>query len=362
MSSVNNILIVENLYPLQTRSLRIEKSLEKYGFNVHSAMWNRNGVEVTEDDQHYIFSRVSRNKLKKLASIRSYYNFVKEIIAHNTYDVLIASHWDMLFLCSLLKKNGQVLIYDNLDMPTHKYWMVRKIFKFLEIKALKKTDGVLYASRFFPKFYSPSKKSLILENKPLKYVYQGFKELPTSSKTTISFFGTLRYVKSLKILMDAAAKCDNINLVIRGSGFAEELISYAKSKKYANVSLFVGWFDYGDLGKLVSETDVIWAAYPSKDFNVKYAISNKFFEAMVFNKPGIFSENTRLGKFVGEKNIGFTVDPYDVSSIEKLFEYLQNNGGEIIKTTKKKLKAFAPEDVFWEDEEQNLISFIRSLK
>jgi glycosyltransferase involved in cell wall biosynthesis len=267
----------------------------------------------------------------------------------------------MLFLCSLLKTDGQVLVYDNLDMPTHKYWGIRKIFKLLEMRALKKTDGILYASRFFPKFYKASIKSLILENKPLKIVNQGFKDSPIRSKITISFLGTLRYVESLKILMDAAANCDNINLVIRGSGFANELIAYAETKKYPNVSLIVGWFDYGDLGKLVSETDIIWAAYPSKDFNVKYAISNKFFEAMVFNKPGIFSENTRLGKFVGDNKIGFTVDPYDVHSIEKLFNHLQNKDGEIINVTKKKLKGFAPEDVFWEDEEKNLISFIRSL-
>ena len=35
---------------------------------------------------------------------------------------------------------------------------------------------------------------------------------------------------------------------------------------------------------------MVWAAYPNKDYNVKYAISNKFFESLVYEKPTFFSK------------------------------------------------------------------------
>ena len=357
-----SILVVENFYPLQTRSLRIEQSLKKYGYNVHSVMWNRNNVAVSPVEGHHVYTKTSRSKFKKLISIFFYYRHLKNIVRGQKYNVLIASHWDMLFLCSLLKGSNHVLIYDNLDMPTHKYDLIRNLFRQVEILALRKTTGILYASRFFKDFYRKDIPSMILENKPLKYVFKGFVDQPIKPKITISFFGTLRYSESLKLLIDVVGKMGNVNLVIKGSGFAEELISYKESKNYSNVILDVGWYNYDDLGKIFSKTDVIWAAYPSKDFNVKYAISNKFFESMLFNKPGIFAANTELGSFVSAKGMGYTVDPYSFNSIESMLNELLKNEGESVKQTKQVLAKFKPKEIFWEDEEEKLISFIESVK
>ncbi|AXT57335.1 glycosyl transferase family 1 [Aquimarina sp. AD1] len=355
------ILVVENLYPLQTRSFRIENSLVNNDQDVDSIMWNRNGVEVTNEKNHFVFTKISRNKFRKLISIYSYYKFIKQQLKKKDYDVLIASHWDMLFLCFLLKKKNQNLVYDNLDMPTHKYFVVRKFFRILELIALLRTDGIIYASRFFKEFYSSKIPSVVIENKPLKYITKDYKSINNEGgKLTVAFLGTLRYIKSLKILMDAVGNLPNMNLIIKGSGFAEELIEYKKQKGYPNVTLEVGWYNYDDLGKLFLKTDLIWAAYPSKDFNVKYAISNKYFESLIFNKPCIFAENTKLGDFVIANNLGFTVDPYNKLAIESLLIKINNNR-PVINKVKTSQVNHSLNEKFWEDEEKKLIPFILNL-
>ncbi|MET7028789.1 glycosyltransferase family protein [Sediminicola luteus] len=357
-----NILIVENFFPLQTRSLRIENSLLNSGFKVHSVMWNRNGVIVKEHKNHIVFTKISRNKLRKLLSIYSYYCFIKKLLVKNHYDVIIASHWDMLFLCSCLKQGNQKLIYDNLDMPTHSNYFIRFIFRLIENISLIKTDGIIFASRFFKDFYSKKIHSITLENRPLKKIMCGFdnRNIVTNNTLNLSFFGTLRYKASLMLLMDVIGNLDSFTLTIRGSGFAEDLISHKNKNNFSNILLNTEWYNYEDLGKLFTSADLIWAAYPSKDFNVKNAISNKFFESLVFNKPAIFAKDTKLGDLVEKYNLGFTVNPYDYQSISNLLIKL-NEDKTLIHSIKKSQQQFKNADNFWEDYEKDLMQFIQKI-
>ena len=157
--------------------------------------------------------------------------------------------------------------------------------------------------------------------------------------------------------MRTIGKKESIDLAIRGSGFSKELVQFKNKNNFSNVSLNTEWYNYEDLGKLFSTTDLIWAAYPSKDFNVKYAISNKFFECLVFNKPGIFAKNTQLGALVENNNLGFVVDPYDSKSIENLLKSI-NDQPSLIYDIKKSQKLYSKRNNFWEDDEKRLVSFI----
>lgn len=360
--SNKNILIVENFFPLQTRSLRIENSLLNNGFNVHSVMWNRNGIIVNEHKNHIVFTKISRNKLRKLLSIYSYYRFIKKLLVKTQYNVIIASHWDMLFLCSFLKKGNQKLIYDNLDMPTHNNYIIKGIFRLIEKISLFKTDGIIFASRFFKDFYTKKINSITIENRPLRKIMSGFdnNNIVTNNTLNLSFFGTLRYKTSLMLLMDVIGNLDTFTLTIRGSGFTDDLTNYKDKNNFTNIFLNTEWYNYEDLGMLFNSADLIWAAYPSKDFNVKNAISNKFFESLVFNKPAIFAKDTKLGELVEQYNLGFTVNPYDYQSINNLLIKL-NEDRTLISSIKESQKKFKNTGDFWEDYEKDLVQFIQRI-
>lgn len=131
----------------------------------------------------------------------------------------------------------------------------------------------------------------------------------------VVFLGVIRYFDILKNLIDAMKYCDGMNCILYGDG-----PDFEKVKKYSHGlnNIFIkGRYENNQLSDIYAEADVVWAVYPDKDYNVRFAISNKFHESINFVKPCIFARNTELGKYVMEKEIGFTVNPYSSLQIKE---------------------------------------------
>lgn len=310
------IVLLDSSYPINYRNTKIVQSL-KAAFpenTIDVITWNRNNDEIKSEHNSYIvynkYSPLGR-LYSKLWNLYGYYKFIKQTI--HDYDIIIASHWDMLMLASKLKTNDQILIYENLDIPTANNKVILRILQAIESRSLRKCSAIIFASRFFePLYYRFNGEKIVLENKPLcdRSVVN-----PVTSKKydTIAFIGTVRYIEIMKNLVMAVKNTPSINLLIHGGGpDLQELMNF--SKDYENVK-FTGPYDPVDLEKLYSTADVIWAVYPNKDYNVKYAISNKYHESIAYGKPCIFANNTMLGDFVQNNKIGITVNPYSVDDI-----------------------------------------------
>ena len=130
-----------------------------------------------------------------------------------------------------------------------------------------------------------------------------------------------------------------------------------KENEYSNI-YFHGRYNYENISEIYSTVDLIWAVYPNKDFNVKYAISNKFFESILYEKPCFFSIQTDLGDLVEKYEIGFTIDPYDPNKFFKNF----NTERFVIRVEeyKKNIRKYKEGKLlFWEDNEDN---FLEKLK
>ncbi|WP_340201027.1 hypothetical protein [Ascidiimonas sp. W6] len=361
---MSKILILDNFYPLQTRTSRIKHTLLPFDFEVDATLWNRNGLKIKEDETHFVYNKSANTKTKKIAGLLGYTYFIAEILKKQKYDVIIASHWDMLLIGALLKSKNQVLIYENLDMPTHSNTSIRKIFWGIEKLALKRTNGILFASRFFQKFYSKKIPSMLLENRPSVEILKGYTQKPIGDKLSIIFLGNIRYVDILKNLIKAVWENPKVSLVIKGSGlFTQEIIRFMKNHKgtHENVKLDIGWYDYHKIGEYYTNFDMIWAAYPNKDFNVKHAISNKYFESLLFEKPGIFAEKTDLGDYVVTENIGFVVDPYSTIKIKTLLDTLCADHYKLVKEVKQKQAKIPKTEMFWEQEAVALKVFLKEV-
>lgn len=162
------------------------------------------------------------------------------------------------------------------------------------------------------------------------------------------------------LLMDVVSSIENVNLIIHGAGIGDDLSTYKNTKQFKSIDLNTKGYKYEEMGELLRNTDLIWAAYPSKDFNVKYAISNKFFESFVFNIPAIYSNKTELGKLVSDNNIGFTVDPYSYNSIRSLLEKVKMNKN-LLEEVKLSQLQFTKNELFWEEQEYKLVEFVQKL-
>ena len=103
------------------------------------------------------------------------------------------------------------------------------------------------------------------------------------------------------------------------------------------------------MAKLYQQTDVVWAAYPNKDFNVVYAISNKFHESLSFGIPTVYADKTCLGDFVVENHIGMAVDPYSEDAVKGLLEHIVSHQDDLRKMAQD-MRTFGQRQTTWKED------------
>lgn len=361
---MDSILLVDTSYPINTRNVRFLASFRNNFKDVHCVTWNRDTrIVATKDEWMAIYSKKSEygKPILKMMNLLGYYCFLFKYNRCNHPRILVASHWDTLVLCALLKSRNQILIYENLDIPTSSYRIVRVILKCIENLALLRTDVITFASRFYLDLYSSFKgEKFVIENKLLTKVENKVvsRDVLCTKKLRISYIGNIRYLDILCNLIDAVGGEEDIDLQIHGDGPDFKNI-LERSQSYNNVHL-TGRYDYSNISLLYEKSDVVWAAYPSEDYNVKYAISNKFHESIAYGVPCIFSDNTKLSEYVEIHNLGYIVNPYNVSDIKSLLLELFKDKESYMKKCKS-LVLLKSQEKDWEDELKPFIRYLSSI-
>ena len=267
---------------------------------------------------------------------------------------MIASHWDTLILVPRLDRKRQKLIYENLDIPTGRF---RHFIRLLEKLALKRTDLIIHASRFFKNLYPQSIPQIVLENKPSFPIERTNDNSVIHQPLRIVYIGSIRYKEILFNLIDAIKNDERFLLTLHGRGpELEDVRAYSLGIKNVNMT---GNFDYKDLASKYTDADVVWAVYPNKDFNVKYAISNKFHESIYLRIPCIFAQNTMLGQYVQQNNIGMVVNPYNSHDINFLFSQIVNGKINLLKM-RENMEQMSLNQTSWEEDFEPLLNFVRN--
>ena len=322
-------LLLSNSYPLHPRHIKVSKLLQP-GEESYVCAWNRDAESHKSDskfestfDQKIGYG----NKWKKLYNLLYFSGFFRTVCQKISPDFVVCRYWDMFFLACFFAPRNTKIIYDVCDMPSN------KLVKLLETKLLHRASKVIISSRFFEDFYNHD-NVLLFENKPDLNMISDYSNSFEKGKLTnllkIAFIGKIRYLSVMKNLVSAISRLQGkAILTFYGSGADEKsLIEYCKNLQITNV-IFTGSYNYSEVKCFYLNNDLIWGAYDSNVLNVKYAISNKFFESLAFEKPCVFSLDTELGKLVNLEKIGFVVDEQSSESIFNLFSKLANNRNEI---------------------------------
>jgi len=296
------------------------------------------------------------NKALKLIYLIRYAIFFKRVLKKQKPDVIFASHWDMLVISALLKGNEK-LVYDNVDIPEFRFNVIEKLIILFEYLSLKKVDMTLLASRFYLPLYE-NEKCIILENLPATKNNTLIQRGIDKKRVKVGFVGSVRHFELLKNLILAVNQGDNLELHVYGGGIANsKLKDYCNLNAFHNV-FFHGSFDYKEINNIYTEIDILWAAYPYKSRNVKYAISNKFYESIYYTIPCLFSIKTKLGEYVQSKNIGVTVDPYCVDTIKDSITHLINNYEQLYSQLVEFKKT---EDISWDRNKRIIVELLGGL-
>lgn len=355
-----HFLLIDDSFPINTRNRKILDSIAKsYGKEAKCSVitWDRTNDYTTPIENYHVYQKVSAygNKTKKLLNLWGYRQFCHDTIHRLNPDVVIASHWNNLMLVPRLQRHRQMLVYENLDVPTESF-LIRKTTTAIEHWHMRRVDLTIQASRFFTKLYSPEVRQLVLENKPT-FQAPPPQEYTLHSPIRIAFIGLLRYPDILSNLIDAVRGDARFQLFFHGDGHARQYLEeYAQGT--SNV-IFTGRYAYEDVAKFYQQTDIVWAAYPNKDFNVKYAISNKFHESLAFGIPTVYANNTCLGDFVVEKHIGMAVDPYSVEAVKSLLEQTVSHH-EDLRQMAHDMRVFCSKQTTWEEDFKKVINAIDS--
>lgn len=346
---MKRLLLITTSYPVHPRLIKIGEVLKRtsqYSELIYFSFNFENKKNNNKYNNEIVLTYKTKIKyLKYLIGLKELLCISKK----NNINSFVCRGVLSLFLLKILFISKKIY-YDIPDLLENK-----KYLNILEKFLLKKVDYIFLASKFFYKYYEEySQKIIILENYPSRYTYKlDFKtKFDYFSKNKIlSFIGFIRYFEVLKSLVDSI-KNKKIDMLFFGNGEDEnKLKKYCIDNKITNVHFF-GEYNYLDLYKFYNISDFVWAAYDYRIDNVKYAISNKFYENILYEKIGIYSKFTELGNYIEEKQIGLIVDCFNKNEMENLINSLINNKYNNIMDNIRKYKD--TQKLFWEDQIEEL--------
>ena len=303
-------LIIAREFPVKHRDILIS-SLFPQNFKTYYVSWNRNERSDRPSENTFVFT----NKIKNLRSltflliIKKYILFIDDIISKKNPQLLIISHYSLyLPFLILSKKKGIKVILDVHDLPSFTNIIPFKFVLFIEKLLIRNISHIILASKYFKPFYS-NKRTLVIDNiPPSKNLNIKSINIAEDAIIKIGFVGKLRYPDLYKLVIECVNDFDNLEFHFYGNGSAEEVLLYYSKELNAKNVFFHGVFNKNDVNKIYTEIDLLWACYPSDNYNVKYATSNKALESLFFKTPCVFSSGTFLAEDFKNKNIGFSLN------------------------------------------------------
>lgn len=365
---MKKILIVDTTWPINSRNERFKNSFKKY-FEVITSAWNRgvkNHVEIGNDIYLLETELGYGNQIKKLLKLPLFILHNYKVCKVEKPDVIFASHWDSLICAVILKiiyNKKLKIVYDCLDLPTFSNSFVRRIIIFFEKLCLNFVNLIVFASRYFKPLYSNKLKSYVFENYPSYDLLGDLLENPSwitnenmhipKDYKNVAWIGVVRYFDIIENIL-LSIKGTNIYFFVFGDGPELDRVKQAVNSLELNDQvIFFGRYNPPDLRWIYEHSDLVWAAYPTNDFNAVYAISNKYFESSFFEKKIILSKKTKMAEDLDKNPNVILVDEYSSCDIrEKLLSNINLKQGKYQKYTT---------DISWEDQEEDFINFLRKI-
>lgn len=226
---------------------------------------------------------------------------------------------DMLMVAANYKKRNpqSKIIYEIADLHRliidKQYSWNKKMISALVKMEERRLSGlvdclVLTSMKFYDVHYKEfirQDKVVFMPNMPNKNMFDDFSK-KKHNKFTVGFIGWIRYKEQLKMLIDSAETAGVDVLFAGGDKEDAEFKEYCK--KFSHCTVF-GEFDYlTQIQEMYQKVDCIYAVYNADMNNVKVALPNKLYEAILCELPIIVAKHTYLEEIVLSMGIGVAVD------------------------------------------------------
>jgi succinoglycan biosynthesis protein ExoL len=242
-------------------------------------------------------------------------------------DVLIARNLEMLVLAARLRRGGQRLVYECLDI--HRLMLGRgmggRLMRAVERWAMRRLDLLLVSSPHFLEAYFSTTAgyrgpALLVENKVPAYAPGAVappqvNTLPGGATAmigtpgapwVIGWFGMLRCRRTLAMLgRIAAANRGCIRIVIAGKPSQAEFPDFDAEIAGMPHVTYAGPYGPADLPQLFGAVHFIWAIdYFEEGLNSKWLLPNRLYEGIAHGAVPIALAQVATGQWLAQRGIG----------------------------------------------------------
>lgn len=294
---------------------------------IHFLYWNRDGKDENRKKNiiYHEFNYKLNDDVPKIKKCKAFYMFkryVDNLFQKESFDLVIIHQSVPACLLKkyLCQSYSRRFIFDYRDYTYEKIF----IYKFMIHDICKHSLATFVSSNAFrmnlptiDKIYTSH--NLILEDLEHKGSFKKNDVLPIR----IGFWGYIRHPKINMQIIDRLLNDSRFELHFYGreQEIAQELKIYANSKKALNV-FFHGEYEPSDRYKFVKKIDLIHNIYSNSEApSQKYAITNKYYEGLIFKIPQLCMKDSYMGQLVEEYQIGVTCNPYIEDFAEQIWKY-----------------------------------------
>lgn len=253
-------------------------------------------------------------------------------------DVIYADGLDSLLIIDKYKKNNKCTVFfDVADLRETFIEPPKTIFNKVVVSLIRRIENmkfhnvdflVITSQKFYDVHYKeliPSERVIMIPNAPDEEIFIEYKRKEEGT-FKVGFIGGIRYLKQMKMLVDAA-EVVGCHVLFAGAGGTsddyKQISDYCKDKSFVE---FTGKYNYNkDIARLYASVDCIYAVYDADNANVRIALPNKLYESTLCELPIIVAKNTYLAEMVKEWGVGVSVKHDDVDELINVLSQLMND-------------------------------------
>ncbi len=321
---------------------RINALKSRYKLNL--VFWNKTEQWINPQIEGVIVNEIcipanQTNPLKRIPQLILFINKAYHELLRINPDIVYIGNLDMLYIARKYKKRfhrNASIIYEIADL--HRLIidkqkgikrLLSKILRRIEKKYSLDIDRlVLTSMKFYDVYYNQlieKSKVIFLPNMPEDQTFADYIPMNRDNDNfTIGFIGWIRYKDQLKMLI-RAADIAGINVLFAGTdGDGIQFQKYCENYPFVT---FLGSFDYDEkIKELYDMIDCVYAVYDADWANVRVALPNKLYEAMICEKPIIVAKGTYLSELVKEYGVGVEVGHHSTMDLVEEINMLKTRG------------------------------------
>lgn len=329
--------------------------LNKRGYKYDIIYWDREGVGEDLYTPFKLKSNYNSNKFKKIIDYIKFSRFVNKKIKDNNYQKLIifGSQYSVFasnFLCNKFK--GKYII-DFRDLGIEQTLMHR--FN----KVLEGCKYIVLSSPAFSKYLPKGFDYIISHNFNIDTVRELINQEVSINKESIQevlTIGGIRDFEQNSQIIEALSNDKRFFIHFVGKGIDKKpLEDFARLNKVLNIK-FDGYYDKKDEPDYIKKASFMNIFYPKKPSH-DTALSNRFYNSILYCRPMITTKNTIQGDFASKYGLGIGIE--NTSQLkEEIDNFIKNFDQEKYnKNRKDLLTKFIKDYDIWE---RSIIDFIEN--